>query len=153
MFYDDLLRLKEQLERALDLVSHDRLKTVKQRNQEKQEIIRRLILIENKLKDILQSNLRYQKIYDVSEARVFKKEVKHEFLVQVSDGYSLRDILMFIHLNMDNPGINVDKFVDQLRYDEKTGRGYFTMDKDGSLVLLPHAWRFLENVANVSLKR
>lgn len=153
MFYDDLCLLKEKLELALIQISHDRTKTVKQRIGEKEEIIRRIILIDQKLKDIVLNRVRYQKTYHVDEVRLFKKEVKHEFLVQVLEGYSMEEICRFIQFHMDNPGLHVEKYIQKLRYDDKTQRGYFVCDSKGNLCLTRKAFRYLENTANVSLKR
>ena len=153
MFYDDLLDLKERLEKMLFLVSSDANKSLKQISHEQEKIRSRIYLIEEKLNDIKKNQYRYPKIYDVYQVRVFKKEIKHEFLTQVKNGYSYFYILNFLTHHFDNPGINVERFIHKLLYNDKNGYGYFKMDAHGKLSLVPKAERYLENVANIHLKR
>ena len=78
--------------------------------------------------------------------------IKNEFLLQAKDGYPVSDIVDFIEENFSNPGINLEKYITGLRE-----KGYFYYrdieEQDSSLIITSKTERYLENEANVSLKR
>ena len=150
MFYDELIALKERLEVALFLLSCDPTRTEKQIERGQLRILKELSLVNQKILEVEKKMFGCTNQY---EAKVFKKEVKLEFLRQAKDGYPYEDILRFLELNFVNPGVNIEKFIEKLEYDEKTHKGYYRLDDVGGVSLTDKSERFLENVANVSLKR
>ena len=152
MFYDDLLAMKQRLELALMQIGESD-ENMMQKRRQRLEIIKRLYLIENELAEMRANHYHYPKIYDQQLVRKFKKEVKYEFLKQAQLGYFYQDILSFLLMYYQNPGINIEKFIAKLRYDEKRGTGYYFCEENtGKVYLNDKAVRYLENEANVSLK-
>ena len=86
------------------------------------------------------------------EFKAWKKAFKHEFLTEAKDGYGIRDIMLYISYNIKNPGINPIYYVRALR-----NTGYFAYqdikDNNSKLILSSKALRYLENEANIRLRR
>ncbi len=159
MHYDQLLALRRDLYVLRVQVINDYTIT----DEEKSEKIRQ---ISEKIKEVnwkIKNDLYHRKTYVLASSnkeqiKAYKKQIKHEFLTQVKDGYSLEDILSFLRKNYPNPGINLDKYITRLRHPFRYfDEGYFTYEdsskENSMLVLSSKGERYLENVANVSLKR
>ena len=145
MFYDELKALKERLEAAFYLLSCDPLRSETQIERGQFRILKRLSLVNRKILEV-EKNMR-------DYTRRWKREVKYEFLRQAYDGYLYEDIIAFLENYYDNSEVNIKNFIENLKYDEQTGKGYYRVDEHGEVSLTSRAERYLENVANVSLKR
>lgn len=150
MYYDQLLALKDDLKRAfLAIVNNKELDKIT-KEQRLMEVSRQIAEVKEKMRF---AKVRYN-TYGArkAEAKNYKKAVKHEFLTQAKAGYSIDNIVSFIRENYFNPGVNLEKLIQALRVN-----GYFIYDdakaEDSTLELSGRANRYLENEANVSLKR
>lgn len=150
MYYDQLLALKDRLKVLyINVLNHSYLE-----DSDKKlllvEIGKRIQEIKKRLIQAKGYHYSCAKSYD--EARNFKKVIKNEFLLQAKDGYPVSDIVDFIEENFSNPGINLEKYITGLRE-----KGYFYYrdieEQDSSLIITSKTERYLENEANVSLKR
>ena len=150
MYYDQLLALYKNLR---DLYVH----VLRQENMELEarrikllEIKIRMQEVQKKLKNA--KGWRYPSALSYQKAREFKKTIKNEFLLQAKDGYSISNIVVFMEENYLNPGVNLEKYIEGLRE-----KGYFYYqdleDQDSSLIITDKSQRYLENEANVSLKK
>ena len=159
MYYDQLLALSRDYHILLVRVVNDYTITDSEKEKRIADIQNRLQLIAVKLKNYsLKQKIRYRRCLDKEQAKAFKKQVKHEFLTQAKDGYSLSEIMGFMEQNMYNPGINLEKYITKLRHPYGyLDEGYFTYEdssiKNSKLVLTKKAERYLENEANVSLRK
>lgn len=155
MYYDQLKAYHHELEELLKLVISD--PSITEDNKEKQitMILSRLKKL-NKKMDALKKEIGYYSSTDSYEAKRFKKEVKHEFLTQAKNGYPINSIITYIKENFDNPGVNIEKFVASLRSKDDLER-YFAYEnvtrENSSIWLTEKAERYLENEANVSLRK
>ena len=86
------------------------------------------------------------------EFKEWKKAFKHEFLTQVFHGYKLNNIIEYLFVNLPNPGGNIINYIHELREE-----GYFyyvnPFDENPSLELTPKGLKYLEETANITLKR
>ena len=149
MYYDQLLVLKQHLETVFVNIVNDRTVDFESKIPELEEIIAKKKVVEKRLK---YAKMRYYESAKKEEAKQFKKAIKHEFLTQAMAGYDIDSIVQFIYENYNNPGINLEKLIEALR-----NNGYFNytnpLDESSSLHITDKALRYLENDANVSLKR
>ncbi len=150
MYYDQLLALRTYLKVILIDVINDRNKPLASKEAYIDEILRKIRYVDTKIKT---SKAKYSNCgVSKEEAKQYRKDVKHEFLTQVANGYSVESIVEFIIENYDNPGVNLEKIITSLR-----NNGYFIYEhpniEDTKLYLTAKAERYLENEANVSLRR
>ena len=157
MYDDELKALKENLDKEHMMLSQDNALHRDELAKKRMLIIKKLCLIKKGILEAEKNRRIYASISDVNLVRDYKKAIKHEFLTQAKEGYTLESILHFLRENYDNPGINLEKFISKLRYHVRTGKGYFLYDErteEGTpIYLLRKAYRYLENEANVSLKK
>ena len=157
MYYDLLIALEEKLEMDYIKLIYDSTLSLEEKGEQRKMIRKKLYLVQRNILEAEKMKRRRQAPLKEDQVRSFKKEVKHEFLTQAKEGYTLESILQFIKENYDNPGIHLEQFILKLRYHAKTGKGYFlTLEATSHgtpICLLDKAKRYLENEANVSLKR
>lgn len=157
MYIDQLLALKRDLEVLRVRIISDYSITDDDKKIKIDAVLLRIAMVEEQ---IMNYHFYHKALScPIKEAiKAYKKAVKHEFLTQIEQGYSIEEIITFITNNFVNPGLNLDKYIISLRnpypcFDE----GYFkyvdSSCEDTKLVLTPKAKRYLENVANVSLKK
>ena len=159
MYYDQLLALYRDLHVLLVRTINDYTITDSEKEKTLDDIQNRIRLVEIKIKNYsLNQKARIWGCPDKEQVKSFKKQVKHEFLTQVMQGYSLNEILLYLEQAIDNPGINLEKYITKLRHPYGyLDVGYFTYEDsskmNSKLVLSKKAERYLENEANVSLKK
>lgn len=156
MYYDQLKAYRHELVGILKLIISDYSIPEIEKEEQITMVLSRLKKVDKKLDAAKKEIGRYPSTNDPYEASVFKKKVKHEFLTQAKDGYSVNEIIDYIKANIENPGVNVEKYIEALRVQDGRG-GYFVYGnvtgKDSEVWLTDKAERYLENEANVSLRR
>ena len=158
MYYDQLLALKRDLDILMMQVINDYSTTQEEKVEKLALISKEKSLVEEKINNYHMSHSRVSGTLDQEQIKTYKKQIKHEFLTQARNGYSLSEILPFLEENYQNPGINLEKYVTRLRHPFKYfDDGYFVYEdpslEDSQLFLTSKGVRYLENEANVSLKR
>lgn len=159
MYYDQLLALYRDLHVLLVRTINDYTITDSEKEKTLDDIQNRIRLVEIKIKNyFLNQKMRIWGCPDKEQVKAYKKQVKHEFLTQAMQGYSINEILLYLEQAIDNPGINLEKYITKLRHPYGyLDVGYFTYEDsskmNSKLVLSKKAERYLENVANVSLKK
>lgn len=156
MYYDQLKALKLELEEMLLRVINDYSQSVEDRDNKIMAIVTRMHKVAERMSIAKGRIGRYPNTSNSDEAKLFKKEVKHEFLTQAQAGYTVGEIISYIKDNMNNPGVNIEKIIESLR-DQKEHEGHFIYgnpsSSDSEIILTDKGKRYLENTANVSLKR
>ena len=157
MYYDELIVFREKLEMEYIKLVYDSTLSLEEKMKQRQMIIKKFYYVQKSLMEAEKMRRKRQAPLKVDEVKSFKKAVKYEFLRQAYDGYSLESILSYLKEHFACPGIDLEQFISQLRYHVKTGKGYFLTleptDCGTPIYLLDKARRYLENEANVSLKR
>ena len=144
MYYKDLLTKHLELVKEYRLLKNNPDVTTK----ELEVLSTRIIKINNKLNSGL---IFYSNHPDKEQIKEYKKIVKHEFLIETLHGYSLESIIDYLDFNIPNPGLNPYNYVASL-----ITSGYLKGDinaLDSVFELTPKALRYLENEANITLKR
>lgn len=150
MYYDQLLALYKNLSALYVRILRQEDMELEARRIKLMEIKIRMQEVKQKLKSA--KGWRYPNAQSYQKSRQFKKTVKNEFLLQAKDGYSIFSIVDFMEENYSNPGVNLEKYIEGLRE-----KGYFYYQDleapDSSLIITEKSQRYLENEANVSLKK
>ena len=149
MYYDQLLAMREKNKLDFRRVFNDNAITSEYKDKRLRMLIERDSLIEAKLRLV---NYTIRTGVGKAEAEAYKKAFKHEFLTQIKAGYAIEDILTSIDELIPNPGLNPRNYVKALR---NAGYFYYFREEDEQprLILSAKAERYLENEANISLKR
>ena len=144
MYYEKLIQMRLALLRDYRILQSK--EDVKKETMN--ELAKRIILINNKLNSGL---IHHHNRLNQAELKKYKKAFKHEFLMQCYHGYSLENIIDNIDFLIPNPGINPYNYVNSL-----IKEGYLKGDIkniNSVLTLTDKALRYIENEANISLKR
>ena len=157
MYYDQLLALLRDLHVLRVQVINDYTITDEEKGKRILAIAKKIKIVEDKIKKYSKKKVSAG-VLDQGQIKTYKKQIKHEFLTQVKSGYSLEEIIPFLEENYQNPGVNLEKYITRLRHPFRYfDEGYFTYQdsslENTPLILTPKGERYLENEANVSLKR
>lgn len=158
MYYDQLLALLRDLHVLRMQVINDYTLTDEEKRKRISFISEKIQVVKEKIRNYQKKRVLYFGTLDQEQIKKYKKQIKHEFLTQVKNGYSLEEIIPFLEENYQNPGIRLEKYITRLRHPFRYfDEGYFTYQdsslENTPLVLTPKGERYLENEANVSLKR
>lgn len=148
---NELFRSVLTIERTKELDKVTKLNEINKKRAEYRALQEQLMQINQEVERI--RALRTNSTVERDIAKAYKKAFKHEFLTQASMyPESLEELMANVSEVIPNPGVNIETYIRALWY-----HGYFgfcdIMDENSGIFLSLKAKRYLENEANISLKR